>query len=127
MVELSRKVAQHDKVRGVTVSSKYSSSDLNNNLAGLTQLAGDTKIYSEPNKDLEQRDVSQETITTHNGTISNFKQSERNVPGVEPCREQAVLSLTTGAAFYYTIIPCAVCPQENAMLKTWQRDTDRLS
>ena len=80
-------------------------SDLNNNLAGRTQLAGDnsshqhfTKIYSEPNKDLEQRDVSQETITTHNGTISNFKQSERNVPDVELCGEQSVsLSLTTGA------------------------------
>ena len=99
LVELSRKVAQHDKVRGLTVS------DLNNNLAGRTQLAGDnsshqhfTKIYSEPNKDLEQRDVSQETITTHNGTISNFKQSERNVPDVELCREQSVsLSLTSGA------------------------------
>ena len=102
-MELSRKVAQYDKVRAVTVSSKYSSSDLNNNLAGLTtQLAGDisspkhysTFSLSQPSKDLEQRDVSQETITTNNGTISNFKQSERNVPDVEPCRE---LSQTTGA------------------------------
>ena len=106
MVELSRKVAQHNQVRAVTVSSKYSSSDLNNNNSpaglALVQLAGDKSspqhftIYSEPNKDLEQRDVSQETITTHNGTISNFKQSERNVPDVELCREAAVLSLTTG-------------------------------
>ena len=92
LVELSRKVAQHDKVRPVTVSSKYSSTDLNNNSS-----PKHFTIYSEPNKDLEQRDVSQETITTNNGTISNFKQSERNVPDVGPCGEQGVLSLTTGA------------------------------
>ena len=93
LVELSRKVAQHDAVRAVTVSSKYSSSDLNNNKSSPAHFT----IYSQPNKDLEQRDVSLETITTNNGTISNFKQSEKNVPGVGPCGELAVSSLTTGA------------------------------
>ena len=52
--------------------SKYLGSDMNNNLSeALSNKSSQYIINNESKKDLEQRDVSLESITTNNGTILN--------------------------------------------------------
>ena len=70
LVELSRKVTQ----------PALSLSDINNNHKSSQNTF---TIFTESKKDLEQRDVSLETITTNNGTISNREHVQRNAPEEE--------------------------------------------